>query len=77
MENTKKCVETFIKNGGKCGYRNGLAYRGAALRDITKEKALELLPKYNFGMGFYSLSWLNIKGETVLEFQELDANDMY
>jgi hypothetical protein len=44
---------------------------------MTKEKALELLPKYSFGMGFYELSFINLNGEEVLEFNELSENDMW
>ena len=35
----------------------GFGYRGASSCLLTKEEALKLLPKYSFGMGFYSLSY--------------------
>ena len=46
-------------------------------REITQEKASELLPKYSFGMGFYELSFTKHNGQEVLEFNELSANDLY
>lgn len=67
----------WIEAGKKCVYRYGWKYRGAGCREITKEKALELFPKYDFGKGFWSLSWITEKGENVLEFNELSENDMW
>lgn len=66
----------WIKNGKKCVSRYGWKYRGACCREITKEKALELFPKYSFGIGFYTLDWITENGEKVLEFNELSENDM-
>lgn len=73
----RKKAEDWINNGNPCIYRYGWAYRGASAREITKEKALELLPKYSFGMGFYELSFTKYNGKDVLEFNELSENDMY
>jgi len=44
---------------------------------LTKEQALEKLPKFNFGMGFYELEWEEVNGERVLEFNELGENDLW
>lgn len=77
MDNTKEAARKFIEEGGKCIYRYGWAYRGAGARELTKDKALELLPTFSFGMGFYELSWRTLDGNTVLEFNELSENDMW
>lgn len=60
-----------------CIYRYGWAYKGAGAREITTEKALELLPKYSFGVGFYELLFRKHNGQEVLEFNELSENDLY
>ena len=73
MENAKAWIEA----GKPCVYRYGWGWKGAGARHLTKERALELLPKYSFGKGFYELSFININGEEVLEFNELSENDMY
>lgn len=77
--NTKEKEEakTFIENGGKCQFRFGYAWKGAGARPLTKEQALEKLPKFNFGMGFYELDWMEVNGERVLEFNELGENDLW
>ena len=54
---TKEFAKQWIEDGKPCRYRYGFGYRGASSKSITKEEALELLPKYNFGMGFYELSF--------------------
>lgn len=54
---TKEFAREWIESGRPCRYRYGFGFRGAASKPITKERALELLPKYSFGMGFYSLSF--------------------
>lgn len=80
MENTKETKEfaqQWIEEGNPCVYRYGWGYRGAGAREITKEKALELLPKYSFGMGFYELSFTKIDDKDTLEFNELSENDMW
>lgn len=76
-EDLKKQAEEWVKSGKPCIYRYGWAYRGARAREITQEKASELLPKYSFGMGFYELSFTKHDGQEVLEFNELSANDLY
>lgn len=57
MENTKEFAKQWIEAGKPCRYRYGFGYRGAVSRELSKEEALELLPKYSFGMGFYELSF--------------------
>lgn len=74
---TRDEARRWIEAGKKCVYRYGWSYRGAGCREITKEKATELFPKYSFGKGFYSLSWITVEGEKVLEFNELSENDMW
>lgn len=76
-EELKKKAEEWVNNGKPCIYRHGLAWKGARAREITKEEALELLPQYSFGMGFYALSFIKHDGQEVLEFNELSENDLY
>nr|UWI11226.1 MAG: hypothetical protein [Bacteriophage sp.] len=73
----KKQAEEWVKSGKPCIYRYGWAYKGAGAREITTEKALELLPQYSFGVGFYELSFRKHNGQDVLEFNELSENDLY
>lgn len=73
MKKTKEAAKQWIEAGNPCFYQHGLSFRGACKGKITKEKALELLPKYSFGMGFYELYWVN-EG---LVFNELGENDLY
>ena len=73
---TKEFARQWIEAGKPCVYRYGWRWKGACARPITKEKALELLPKYGFGMGFYELGFIKIDGNDVLEFNELSENDM-
>ena len=77
MEKTKEFAKQWIEEDKPCIYRNGWGYRGAGARPISKEKALSLLPKYSFGMGFYELSFIKIDGVDTLEFNELSENDMW
>jgi hypothetical protein len=80
MENikeTKEFAQQWIEEGKPCVYRSGWGWKGAGARKITKEKALELLPQYSFGKGFYELSFIKIDGQTTLEFNELSENDMW
>ena len=73
---SKSHAEQWVRAGKPCIYRHGWAYRGASARKITTEEALQLLPKYDFGMGFYELKFTETKDGTVLEFNELSALDM-
>ena len=56
-EETKECAKRWIETGKPCRYRNGFGFRGASSRELSKEEALKLLPKYDFGTGFYELSF--------------------
>ena len=73
----KQAAIEWVNEGKPCIYRSGWAYRGARAKSITKEEALKLLPSYNFGIGFYSLSFHKEQGIEVLEFNKLSANDLY
>ena len=77
MEKTKEFAKQWIEEGKPCVYRYGWGYRGAGTKSISKEKALNLLPKYSFGMGFYELDFIKINGVDTLEFNELSENDMW
>lgn len=83
---TKAAALAWIKEGKPCIYRHGWAYRGAYARRLTQEQALELLPKYDFGMGFYEIDFHEqsytdkehgLLYDAVLEFNELGENDLY
>ena len=73
----KEFAELWVVMGLPCIFRYGLAWKGASAKVITREKAMSLLPKYSFGMGFYELSFVRYNGEDALEFNELGENDMY
>lgn len=77
IEETKEFARQWIEEGKPCVYRSGWGWKGAGARQLTKEKALELLPKYSFGMGFWELSFIKINGVDTLEFNELSENDMW
>jgi hypothetical protein len=79
-EETKEAALQWINEGKPCRYRCGYAYRGAWLRPLTNEKALEMLPKYNFtdGPAFYELLWsTDDNGEVILIFNEYTENDLW
>jgi len=73
MEQTKENARKWIEAGKPCRYRYGFAYRGAPSKPITKEEALELLPKYSFGKGFYELSFCR---DRVVDHQASSPNCM-
>lgn len=75
-EKTRESAKAWVEASNPCVYRYGWGWKGASARPLTKEEALELLPKYSFGMGFYSLSWIDVNGVDTLEFNELSENDM-
>lgn len=75
--NNKNEVLEFINNNGKCFYQYGFDFKGASKSPITKDKALELFPKYSFGMGFYELDWITVDGEDAILFNEFSENDLY
>lgn len=74
---TKEAAKRWIEEGKPCVYRYGWRWKGAGARRLDREKALGLLPKYSFGMGFYELSYTTIDGVEYLEFNELGENDMW
>jgi hypothetical protein len=91
-ENTKEFAKQWIENSYPCKYRYGFAFRGASSRDLSKEEALKLLPKYDFGKSFYQLAFCRDRrvtdsgsnyvstecyGDIVLMFNEYSANDMW
>ena len=69
-------LEKWIKKGKRCVYREGWAYRGASARELSMDKAIEMLDQYSFGKGFYQLGWKIIDGRVALEFNELSVLDM-
>ena len=74
--NTKDQLKEKIENGIPCYYRYGYAYKGAGKRKITKEEALELLPKYSFGMGFYEILDYTNDSSPYIVFNEYSENDL-
>lgn len=71
-----KLADEWVKAGKPCTFRYGFAYRGASAKRISPAKASELIKTHSFGMGFYTMHWRDFEGERVLEFNELDANDL-
>lgn len=79
MERNKKAAEQWIRDGKPCRYRCGFAWKGAWLRPLANEEALEILPKYRFtdDPTFYELMW-GKDGETeVLIFNEYSESDLW
>ncbi len=70
-EETKECAKRWIETGKPCRYRNGCGFRGASSRELSKEEALKLLPKYDFGMGFYELSF---EKDTKVDLKQSSCN---
>ena len=72
---TKEEAKQWIESGKPCLYRCGFSWKGAKTQSITKEKALELLPIYNFtdGPTFHELIF---NGKELI-FNEYTANDMW
>lgn len=75
--NDKEELKGFIENGIPCYQQFGFSWKGATPRLISKEKALELLPKYSPGMGFWELSERTINGQLSLVFTEYSESDMW
>lgn len=71
--NTKEEAKKWIEKGGKCMYRYGFAWKGARAEEITAERALELLPSYDFGVGYYELKF----NGSELIFNEYSEGDMF
>ena len=76
---TKADAIKFIENGGKAVYVFGLWNEGGTPK--SKEWALDKLlnesSQWTFGMGFHTLNFIQMNGETVLQFKELHENDMW
>lgn len=75
--NNKIELKSLIENGIPCYRQFGFSWKGAMPRLITKETALELLPKYSPGKGFWELSERVINGERSLVFTEYSESDMW
>lgn len=75
--NNKAELKHYIELGIQCFQQFGFSFRGAEPRPITKEKALELLPYYSPGKGFYELEQRMIDGRVFLVFTEYSESDMY
>ena len=74
---TKEEARKWIEDGKPCVFRYGWGWKGADAQPLSKEQALEKLPYYSFGKGFYELSFIEIDGVRTLEFNELSENDMW
>lgn len=72
----EQIISEWINKGNPCFYQLGFSYKGATPRHIDKQQAIELLPKYNFGKGFYELSWRIVDGVAALVFNEYSVYDM-
>lgn len=66
-------VKSLIEKGIPCFYGYGLWNN--SFKPITKEKALELLPKYYFGMGFHTL--IIPEDKSSIKFKELSETDLW
>lgn len=77
IKKTKEFARQWIDENRPCAYRYGYAWKGASARNITKDKALELLPSFSFGMGFYELDFESLNGVQTLVFNEFSENDLY
>ena len=71
--NTKEEAKKWIEEGRPCKYQCGFTWKGARSRPIDKEEALKLLPKYDFGMGFWELRF---DGSSLI-FNEFTESDMF
>lgn len=72
---TKEAAKEFIENGGPCVEQYGLWNNGG--KPISKEKALSMLDKYSFDLGFYMLNWIIMNDQTTLQFKELSECDLF
>lgn len=75
--NNKIEVTAAINAGMPCYQRYGFRWKGAIARKISAEKALELLPQYSPGMGFWELRTENISGVESIVFNEYSEADMF
>lgn len=67
----------WVASGNPCIFRRGLNFRGAKARRISQEVAEEKIKYHQFGVGFYTMCWNMHEGQDVLEFNELNENDLY
>lgn len=74
---TMQAAQEWVEAGNPCTFRYGWSYKGASSRHLTTEQAKEKLKVHTFGIGFYTLWWEEENGQTVLNFNELSANDMF
>lgn len=72
---TKEEVRQMIEAGVPCYTKYGLWDSMGSDKPISKEKALELLPHYNFGMGFYEL--IVPADRSYVRFKELSETDLW
>jgi hypothetical protein len=72
----EQILNEWINKGKPCFSQYGLTYRGAKAFQIDKQQAINLLPKYSFGKGFYELSWRIVDGIAALVFNEYSVYDM-
>lgn len=72
---TKEEVRQMIEAGVPCYFKYGLWDSMGSSKPITKEKALELLPHYSFGMGFYELHVP--EDRSYVKFKELSETDLW
>ena len=77
IKKNKEFAKQWIDENRPCAYRYGYAWKGKQAREITQEKALELLPSYSFGMDFYELDFESLNGVQTLVFNEFSENDLY
>lgn len=74
--NNKEEVRKAIENGMPCYKRFGFRWKGAGNRSITKEEALDKLPHFSPGIGYYELCEEEINGVQSLVFVEYSEADM-
>ena len=72
---TKEEVKKLIEGGTPCYYKYGLWDSMGNSKLITKEKALELLPHYDFDKGFYML--IVPEDKSYVKFKEMSETDMW
>ena len=72
---TKEDVRELIESGVPCYRSYGLWDTASTSKPITKEQALALLPKYDFGEGFYML--IVPEDRSFVRFKELSETDLW
>lgn len=73
----EETFENWVKKGKLVVGGYGFQYKGGGTGVIPTEKAIEIFPKFSFGMGFYELAWIEHNGEVALSMREYSENDMY